>query len=127
MAYHLGLSCKAKDAVRALKSALANRWAISGPINNLALRTDNGAQFTANAFAKACEELGVTHERIPVNTPNMNAYIESFHAILENECYSQHEFVSFVDVYKSVSEYMQYYNEWRRHGSHGLQISKKVP
>ena len=68
---------------------------------------------------KACEELGIVHERIPVRTPNMNAHIESFHAILEEECYSQNEFESFIDVYATVSQYMEYYNERRRHGSLG--------
>jgi hypothetical protein len=68
---------------------------------------------------KACEELGIVHERIPVRTPNMNAHIESFHAILEEECYSQNEFESFIDVYATVSQYMDYYNERRRHGSLG--------
>ena len=33
--------------------------------------------------------------RIPVKTPNPNACIESFHAILKSECYSMHEFDDF--------------------------------
>ena len=47
----------------------------------------------------------------------MNAHIESFHAILEEECYRQNEFESSIDVYATVSQYMEYYNERRRHGS----------
>lgn len=47
----------------------------------------------------------------------MNAHIESFHSILENECYCQNEFKSFMDVYSIVIDYMKYYNERRRHGS----------
>ncbi|NLL58882.1 MAG: transposase [Firmicutes bacterium] len=47
----------------------------------------------------------------------MNAYIESFHAILGDECYSRHEFQDFEDVYRIVSDYMDYYNNRRRHGS----------
>jgi len=47
----------------------------------------------------------------------MNAYIEAFHAILEEECYGLNEFESFLDVYTVVSEYMQYYNQRRMHGS----------
>ncbi len=51
------------------------------------IRTDNGSQFISNAFAATCDELELIHERIPVKTPNMNAHIESFHSILEEECY----------------------------------------
>ena len=61
------------------------------------------------------ETLGVTHERIPINTPNMNAYIESFHSILEDECYSRYEFGTFADAYKAISWYLHYYNHKRRH------------
>ena len=117
--YHLGLSCTAKDAVRVISRALTKRRIEGGDTKGLVLRTDNGPQFIANVFVKACEELGIVHERIPVRTPNMNAHIESFHAILEEECYSQNEFESFIDVYATVSQYMEYYNERRRHGSLG--------
>ena len=59
------------------------------------------------------------HQRIPVKTPNMNAHIESFHAILEDECYSRYESMNYQDAYRQVREYMRYYNERRRHGSLG--------
>lgn len=117
IAYHLGLSCTAKDAVRVTKRAMAERQLTASDNCKLVLRTDNGPQFIAHAFAGTCEELGITHERIPVKTPNMNAYIEAFHAILEEECYGLNDFESFLDVYTIVSEYMRYYNERRRHGS----------
>ena len=117
IAYHLGLSCTAKDAVRVTKRAMAERQLTASDNCKLVLRTDNGPQLIAHAFAGICEELGITHERIPVKTPNMNAYIEAFHAILEEECYGLNDFESFLDVYTIVSEYMRYYNERRRHGS----------
>jgi transposase InsO family protein len=47
----------------------------------------------------------------------MNAHIESFHSVLEKDCYSINEFSSFIDAYKKVSEYMNYYNNRYRHGS----------
>ncbi len=120
ISYHLGLSCTAKDAVSVLKQALRKRNLDVEKTSRLpVVRTDNGPQFIAKAFARACEELRLDHQRIPVKTPNMNAHIESFHAILEQECYSRHEFMSFQDAYRQVSEYMSYYNERRRHGSLG--------
>ena len=81
------------------------------------IRTDNGPQFISNLLGDTCKKLGVEHQRIPIKTPNMNAHIESFHAALERDCYSINEFSSFLDVYKTVSEYMNYYNNRYRHGS----------
>ncbi len=57
------------------------------------------------------------HERIPVKTPNMNAHIESFHSILEEECYGINEFHSYIEAYSIISNNMKYYNLRRWHGS----------
>lgn len=89
------------------------------------VRTDNGPQFTAKIFEETCWKWKLTHERIPVKSPNMNAYIESFHSILEDECYSRNEFTSFTDAYRVISEYMDYYNNRRRHGSIGYMAPAK--
>jgi putative transposase len=119
ISYHLGLSCKSEDACRVLKNALAKRKLTKGMNNLPKIRTDNGPQFVSKLFGNTCESLGVKHQRIPVKTPNMNAHIESFHAILERDCYSINEFQSYIHVYEVVSEYMNYYNNRYRHGSLG--------
>ncbi|MCK9222285.1 MAG: integrase core domain-containing protein, partial [Limnochordia bacterium] len=46
-------------------------------------------------------------------------------AILEDECYSQNEFQTFLDAYTEVSKYMSYYNERRRHGSLNYQSPRQ--
>ena len=83
--YHIGLSCKAKDAVTTLKNCLFKRQLYierQKPV----IRSDNGPQFISNLFEEVCTKLNVEHERIPFKTPNLNAHIESFNAILEGEC-----------------------------------------
>jgi putative transposase len=62
-------------------------------------------------------DLGMVHKRMPVKTSNMNAHIESFYPILEDECYSRYEFESFMEAYAVITEYIRYYNERRRHRS----------
>jgi len=47
----------------------------------------------------------------------MNAYIKSFYGILEYDFYTRHEFQDFEDTYREITEYMDYYNHSRRHGS----------
>ncbi|GER71779.1 hypothetical protein BpJC7_30820 [Weizmannia acidilactici] len=57
------------------------------------------------------------HERIPPKTPNMNAHIESFHRIFEDDCLSRWQFESYTEAYKAVTEFMVIYNERRMHSS----------
>ena len=83
------------------------------------VRTDNGPQFISHIFKETCESLEIHHERIPVRTPNKNAHIESFHRILEDECFSVNEFESYKDAYVSVDEFMERYNKRRIHSSLG--------
>lgn len=110
ISYHLGLSCKAQDACRVIKNALAKRKLTKG-MSLPMIRIDNGPQFVSMLFGKTCKSLGLRHQRIPVKTPDMNAHIESFHSILQKACYNWYEFTSYIEVYEVVSEYMDYYNK----------------
>ncbi|HHY16329.1 MAG TPA: transposase [Firmicutes bacterium] len=55
--------------------------------------------------------------------PNMNAHIESFHSIFESYCLRLHDFQFYAEAYRHVSEFMEYYNHRRRHGS----LKNKAP
>lgn len=114
--YHLGLSCEGKHAAQLMQRALWKRQLFTDTAKPV-IRTDNGPQFISHAFENACTEFGVEHERIPPKTPNKNAHIESFHAILENDCLSKHEFATYQDAYRTVTDYIQFYNQRRLHGS----------
>jgi len=114
--YHIGLSCKAQDASVTLKRAMIKRD-LHNKEADLTIRSDNGPQFRSFKFENTLKELKVEHERIPYATPNKNAHIESFHRILEDECLSKHEFKSFAEAYKIVSEFMKSYNEVRIHSA----------
>ncbi|WP_257722839.1 integrase core domain-containing protein [Anoxybacillus sp. B2M1] len=57
------------------------------------------------------------HERIPPRTPNMNAHIEAFHRLLEEECLGRMVFDRYEEAYQAVVEYMRFYNERRIHSS----------
>lgn len=64
----------------------------------------------------------VEHERIPPKTPNMNAsnmnaYIESYHQLLENDCLTMYEFASYEDAYRAIVEFVRRYNTHRLHSS----------
>ncbi|MNG23758.1 Integrase core domain protein [compost metagenome] len=85
--------------------------------NKPIIRSDNGPQFISSLFEGACSEFALIHERIPPKTPNKNAHIESFHSILESECYQRHEFESYPQAYEIVSQFIYDYNHVRIHGS----------
>ncbi|SDX98663.1 putative transposase [Evansella caseinilytica] len=81
------------------------------------IRTDNGPQFISHAFQTGVDTIKIEHERIPPKTPNMNAHIEAFHRILEDECLSRFQFETYEDAYREVSKFMKFYNERRMHSS----------
>jgi putative transposase len=114
--YHIGLRCEAHDAVQALKAALWRRQ-LFGQHQLPTVRSDNGPQFVSQSFEQACQQLGIEHERIPPKTPNLNAHIESFHRILEEECLSGQEFDNYAEAYKTVDDYIRFYNQRRLHSS----------
>ena len=114
--YHHGLSCEAKDLVQITQEALMKRQLFDN-MNKPVIRSDNGSQFISHKFAEACERFGIIHERIPPKTPNKNAHIESFHAILEDECYQRYEFESYQQSFEEVSGFIHNYNHNRIHGS----------
>ena len=115
--YYIGLRCEATDAVDTLKRALWKRRLFGGTQQLPTIRSDNGPQFVSVAFDSTCEQLNVEHERIPPRTPNMNAHIESFHRIMEDDCLSRYEFESYAQAYEAVVEFMEYYNGRRMHSS----------
>jgi putative transposase len=114
--YHVGLSCESKHLVQITQEALMKRRLFDKEEKPV-VRSDNGPQFISHLFEEACNTFGITHERIPTRTPNKNAHIESFHSILESECYSRHEFESYPETYMIVTEFIQHYNQQRIHGS----------
>lgn len=116
IAYHHGLSCEAKDLVQITQEALMKRQCFEH-VEKPVIRSDNGPQFISHRFAEACEQFGIVHERIPPKTPNKNAHIESYHAILERECFSRHAFESYPHAYEITSRFIHHYNHHRIHGS----------
>ncbi len=118
ISYHLGLTCEAKHLVQITQEALMKRQLFGKPAEEKpVIRSDNGPQFISHRFEEACVDFKMIHERIPPKTPNKNAHIESFHAILEAECYQRHEFETYPQTYEIVTQFIQDYNQIRIHGS----------
>lgn len=117
--YHLGRSCKAEDACRVVQESLLARSCGKVGISTITpiIRTDNGPQFVSYRFEEYCEREKLVHERIPPKTPNKNAFIESFHSVLERELLQGVEFQTFEEAFYVVKQYIDFYNQRRIHGS----------
>jgi len=116
ISYHRGKACNTNDIITVVKKAILKRN-IHEQTHKLVVRTDNGPQFTSKAFYTYCEQAPLEHERIPNRSPNKNAYIESFHSILERECYQRHCFETYEEAFTEVDRFIRYYNQVRIHGS----------
>lgn len=121
VSYHRGKSCEAKYLCEILTHAFQKRLSPGQPLP--VIRSDNGPQFVGNVFGSFCEQYAIEHERIPPKSPNLNAYIESFHSLMERELMRQNVFETFEEAFSAVDWYMDFYNHRRFHGS----LGKKAP
>lgn len=119
IAYSLGKSIKAGQLILTLNSALvAEKISHDHPLQ---IRSDNGPQMSSNRFHFYLkkQERKLTHEFIPPRTPNRNAYIESFFSIFEKTVIEIRYFNNYHDVYEAVTNFVEFYNNRRLHGSIG--------
>lgn len=116
---HIGLRCQAGDLRNTLAQAVMAEEITAE--HGLVIRSDNGPQMTANEvsswLAKLEEKL--SHEFIPIRTPNKNAHIESFFSILELEFLLVTYFSTFAEAYEKTHAFIRFYNTKRIHGSIG--------
>ena len=82
-----------------------------------AVRTDQGPEFTCQAFDQWAYEHGVAPLLIQPGKPTQNAYIESFNGKLRDECLNEHWFRNLAHAKKVIAAWRQDYNEQRPHSS----------
>ncbi len=76
---------------------------------------------TANEVSSWLAQLEekLSHEFIPIRTPNKNAHIESFFSILELEFLLVTYFSTFAEAFEKTHVFIRFYNTKRIHGSIG--------
>lgn len=112
--FALGEHHDAELACNAIKMASAVR---GGDIDGVIFHSDKGSEYTAEAFADACERLGVTQSMGRVGSALDNAAVESFNSTLEFELLSKGEFATKADARAEVARFIDRYNTLRRHSS----------
>jgi putative transposase len=61
--------------------------------------------------------VGMDQEFTHVATPEENGHVEAYHGILKNELFQRYEYYSFSQAKQLIDDFVQYYNNKRRHGS----------
>jgi len=83
----------------------------------LAVRTDNGPEFTSRAFMAWAQAHGIRHILIEPGRLMQNGYIESFNGKFRNECLNEHWFETLQQARAAITRWRQDYNEVRPHSS----------
>ena len=83
----------------------------------LAIRTDQGPEFTSKALDQWAYQNGVQLKLTEPGKPTQNAYIESFNGRFRDECLNDHWFTSLAEARIRISSWRRDYNEHRPHSA----------
>lgn len=117
--YSLSYTCKASDAIDALKMAVLSRFPSPSlpPHHSLTLRLDRGCQFTAHSFLNAARSFNLSIEFCDPHAPNQKPFIESFFASFKSEEVYRNHYLNPAQVSTSWLNYFSWYNNFRPHSS----------
>lgn len=96
------------------------------PIKGVNIRNDNGSQFIANSVKQFLFSAEAKQEFTHIATPQENSYIEAYHSILQSEIVERFELSSFYEAKQTITQYVEFYNTKRLHGSLKMQPPQKV-
>lgn len=119
LATHAAWSIRAVDVIEVVEAAMA-KYGKPGYI-----RSDNGPEFIANAIGDWLRERKVGTMYIAPGSPWENAYIESFHDKLRDECLNRELFGSLREAQVIVEQWRREYNQERPHSSLGYRTPEE--
>lgn len=115
LALEVDSSFASRRVTRALEAIIEERG------KPLAIRCDNGPEFTSRHFLAWCIERGIELVHIQPGKPQQNGYVESFHGKLRDECLNVSWFENLWDARRKIAAWRKEYNEERPHSSLGYQ------
>lgn len=83
----------------------------------LAIRCDNGPEFTSRYFLAWCMEKQIALVHIQPGKPQQNGYVESFHGKLRDECLNVSWFENLWDARRKIAAWQKEFNEERPHSA----------
>ena len=76
----------------------------------LQLHSDQGFQYTSQAYFKLTQSYGITPSMSRKGNPYDNAMAENFFSILKTECIYRHKPETFKEAYALIDRYIHFYN-----------------
>ncbi len=113
LALEVDTSFASRRVTRELERIVAERGAPE------AIRCDNGPEFTSRHFLAWGIERKIEVVHIEPGRPVQNAYVESFHGKLRDECLNASWFANLFDARAKIGAWKEEYNEERPHSSLG--------
>jgi putative transposase len=114
-ALEVDTSMASRRVTRVLEGIIAERG------QPLAIRCDNGPEFTSRHFLAWCIERQIELVHIQPGKPQQNGYVESFHGKLRDECLNVSWFENLWDARRKIAAWRVEYNEERPHSALGYQ------
>ncbi len=116
--WYFSLFASAKEALKALEMAVDNHFPSGVPQGlGLILNSDNGCQFGARLYQSAVKAFGFAFTRTGYNSPQENAYIESFFGKFKEEEVWIKEYESPFAAEVSIAGWIHKYHHERPHSS----------
>ena len=79
----------------------------------LQLHSDQGFQYTSQAYFKLTKQYGITPSMSRKGNPHDNAMAENFFSILKTECIYRHKPATFAQANEIIGRYIYFYNHER--------------
>jgi putative transposase len=114
-ALEVDTSMASRRVTRVLEAIIAERG------QPLAIRCDNGPEFTSRHFLAWCIERQIALVHIQPGKPQQNGYLESFNGKLRDECLNVSWFENLWDARRKIAAWRVEYNEERPHSALGYQ------
>ena len=119
LALEVDTSFASRRVTRVLEAIMVERG------QPLAIRCDNGPEFTSRHFLAWCVERKIELVHIQPGKPTQNARVESFHGRLRDECLTVSWFQNLFDAKRKIAAWKIEYNEERPHSSLGYKTPKE--
>ena len=116
LAYRIGTDMSAALVTETIRDARQKEMVTDG----LALHSDQGSQYTSQAYFDLTQEYHVSPSMSSPGCPYDNAAMENFFCTLKTECLYCAHFSSRPEVEQLVSEYIDFYNFERISLKNGL-------
>jgi putative transposase len=117
----LGFALSGRHDAQLAYGALAMAVAVrGGQVPGVILHTDQGSEYTARLFRRACQRLGITQSMGRPGSALDNAVIEAWHSTLEFELRRLEQFATKATARARVAAWIEDYNTTRRHSALGM-------